>query len=465
MPALPEGFAPGKARMFLIFSGKKRKMDALISDRQAEAFQGKRATATNYLRDGVYMSQTNRGYEYRLLAIFFITWGIVFMDRLAISFLAPIVTPKLNMNNADIGWVGFATSFCFAISSITFGFVSDRLGYRKRVLLPFLLGTAIFSAAGVLVHSFAQLLLVRALVGFCEGPVSPIIYSMLFTVNKENFGRNCGILNSSIGTIGTTIGPVFVTQIAKGYSWQMTFLLSSLPTFVMFLVVWFYVKEIHTEKEPVPEGTKTVGFIDLFKYRNVVVCLFMCVLGLSGYWTMMLFAQVYLVNIARFDLQASGWVTAAMGCLYVVYCIVLPKLADNFGRKPVMFVGFVLSIIAPLFMYLFPGASISVYAYIFFFGFTAAVVPIYMTMVPMESVPLSLVATGSALVQGTGDCLGAAVWPVIAGKIADAKGLPFMMLAAALLLVITALLSLMLKETRPRKKPPVKTEKYDLASA
>ena len=406
------------------------------------------------------MTATTRGYEYKLLAIFFITWGIVFMDRLAISFLAPIVAPKLNMNNADIGWVGFATSFCFAISSITFGFVSDRLGYRKKLLLPFLLGTAIFSAAGVMVQSLPQLLIIRALVGFCEGPVSPLIYSMLFSVNKESFGRNCGILNSSIGTIGTTIGPVFITQLAKGYSWQMTFLLSSVPTFIMFLAVWFFVKEIHVEKETVRDGAKEVGFLDLFKYRNVVVSLIMCILGLSGYWTMMLFAQLYLVNVSHFDLQASGWVTAAMGVLYIVYCIFVPKLADNFGRKPVMFIGLLLSIIAPLFMYIFPGATISVYTYIFFFGFTAAVVPIYMTMVPMESVPVTMVATVGALVQGVGDLLGGAVWPVIAGKIADSKGLPSMMLAASLLLVITALLTLMVKETRPRKRSSAAAAKF-----
>jgi MFS family permease len=410
------------------------------------------------------MTDTKRGYEYRLLAIFFITWGIVFMDRLAISFLAPIVTPKLHMNNADIGWVGFATSFCFAISSIIFGFVSDRLGYRKKVLLPFLLGTAVFAAAGVLVHSFSQLLLVRALVGFCEGPVSPLIYSMLFSVNKESFGRNCGILNSSIGTIGTTIGPVFITQLAAGYSWQMTFLLSSLPTFVMFFVVIFFVREIHVEKEAVQDGVQIAGFTDLFKYKNVVICLIMCVLGLSGYWTMMLFASVYLVNVSHFNLQAMGWVTSAMGVLYIIYCVLVPKLADNFGRKPVMFVGLVFSIIAPLFMYLFPGASISVYTYILFFGFTAAVIPIYMTMVPMESVTISLVATVGALVQGIGDLLGAAVWPVMAGEIADAAGLPFMMLSASLLLAVTAVLTLTIKETRPRKRAVAAKKGSDTAS-
>jgi MFS family permease len=398
------------------------------------------------------MTRTSRGYEYRLLAIFFVTWGIVFMDRLAMSFLAPIIMPKLHLNNTDIGWIGFSTAFFFAISSIVFGFVSDRLGYRKKILLPFLLGTALFSAAGIMVDSFPQLLLVRALVGFFEGPVSPLIYSMLFSVNRESFGRNCGILNSSVGTIGTTVGPVFITQLAAAYSWQTTFLLSSLPTFVIFFAVFFFVREIHVEKEIVQDGAKRVGFTDLFRYRNVVICLVMCVLGLAGYWTMMLFASLYLVNISHFDLQSMGWVTSAMGVLYIIYCIFVPKLADNFGRKPVMFVGLVFSIIAPLFMYLFPGAVISVYTYIFFFGFTAAVVPIYMTMVPMESVPVTLVATVGALVQGTGDLLGAAVWPVIAGKIADVAGLPIMMLVASLLLTITTVLALALKETRPRKQ-------------
>jgi len=163
---------------------------------------------------------------------------------------------------------------------------------------------------------------------------------------------------------------------------------------------------------------------------------------------------VYLVNVSHFNLQAMGWVTAAMGILDIVYCIFVPKLADNFGRKPVMFVGLLFSIVPPLFMYLFSGASVSVYTYILFFGFTAAVIPIYMTMVPMESVPVTLVATVGALVQGMGDLLGAAVWPVVAGKIADAAGLPFMMLAASLLLVITAVLALTLKETRPREQSP-----------
>jgi len=302
-----------------------------------------------------------------------------------------------------------------------------------------------------MVHSFTQLLIVRALIGFCEGPISPMVYYMLFSVNRESFGRNCGILNSSVGTIGATIGPVFITQIAKGYSWQMTFLLSSLPTFIMFFVVFFFVKEIHAEKEVVQEGSKRVGFLDVFKYRNVVLTLIMCVLGLCGYWTMMIYAQVYLVNISHFNLQSAGWITSAMGILYIIYCIFVPKLADTYGRKPVMFAAFLLSIIAPLFMYLFPGGMISVYTYIFFFGFTAAVVPIYMTMVPMESVPVTLIATVGALVQGTGDLLGGAVWPVIAGMIADSAGLPIMMLSAALLLGITALLTFGLKETRPRK--------------
>jgi predicted MFS family arabinose efflux permease len=237
------------------------------------------------------------------------------------------------------------------------------------------------------------------------------------------------------------------------FFWQMTFLLSSIPTFVILFFVIFFVKEPSLGVQPGKEGqiTPKIKYTDVFKYRNVIFCLFMCVLGLSGYWTMMIFAPVYLVNVSHFNIQSMGWVTAAMGILLFVYNIVVPKLSDNLGRKPVLFTALILAIISPLFMYLFPGTTLSSYTYVFFFGFTGAVVPIYMTMLPMESVPVTMIATVGALVQGTGDLLGAAVWPVIAGKIADTAGLPTMMLISAILMIITVILSRFIIETRPPK--------------
>jgi MFS family permease len=399
------------------------------------------------------MSNTNRRYEYTVLAIFFFTWGIIFMDRLAISFLLPIIVPKLGLNNTDVGFIGFVTTACFAVSSVVFGALSDKLGYRKKLLLPFIFGTGVFAGLGVVTETFGQLLVVRGLVGFCEGPISPLIYSILFDINKDTFGRNCGIINASVGAIGATFGSVFITQLAMRYTWQDTFLLSSLPTFVMFVLVALFVKEVKVKPEAGTEGQvqQKAAYKDIFKYRNVVLCCLICVLGMAAYWTLMLFSSLYLVNIMHFSVETMGWVTSAMGALYIIYSLLVPKLADNFGRKPVLITGLALSILGPLSMYLFQGNVAAAYMYVLFGGFTAAVIPIFLTMIPMETVPVTLVVTVGSFVQGMGDLFGSAIWPVAAGRIADVAGLPFMMLMAALLLTVTTALSFGLNETRPRK--------------
>lgn len=400
------------------------------------------------------MNSNNRRYEYAMVIMFFFTWGLVFMDRLAISYLFPTIQRHIHVTNTDVGIIGFVTAACFAVSSIVFGTLADKMGYKKRFIVPFLLGTAVFSAAGVFTHTIEQLIIVRALVGFCEGPIAPLLYSALSVISsKDTFGRNCGVLNAGVGAIGATFGPVFITQLVAHFSWQYTFLLSSLPTFVMCALIAVFMKEIRTEPEVSDDGqiVKRPSMLDIFKYRNVVLCIIINIMVMCGYWTLMLFAPLYLVNISHFSVQTMGWVSSIMGILYIIYSILIPKLSDNFGRKPLLVVPLVLSIITPAAMFFFPGNLVSAYLYVAFGGVIAGVCPLFMNIIPLESVPLNLRATVGAVIQGFGDFLGAACWPILAGRIADAKGLPFMMLMAALLVTVAFITSVFVNETHPRR--------------
>jgi MFS family permease len=306
---------------------------------------------------------------------------------------------------------------------------------------------------GIFCHSYNQLLVVRTFVGIAEGPMLPLMMSALNVASDpKRFGMNSGIVNAGVGAIGATLGPVLITQLVAHYSWNMTFLLSALPTFVMVILLAIFLKEV---KVTSPAGTAAVEkpkFGDVFKYRNVVLCILICILSLCGYWTLMLFAPLYLVNVSKLSVQNMGWVSGIMGVLYILYCIIVPKMSDNFGRKPVLMGAFLLSAVAPLAMYLFQGSTSSVVMYAIFGGFTACMTPIYMTLVPMESVPVNLIATANAVVMGAGDLFGSASYPILAGRIADAKGLPFMMLFAAMLLVLAILFSFGLIETHPRRE-------------
>lgn len=50
------------------------------------------------------------GYENKLLAILSLSFGFVFFDRLALSFLFPFVSTELKLTNAHLGTLSSALS-------------------------------------------------------------------------------------------------------------------------------------------------------------------------------------------------------------------------------------------------------------------------------------------------------------------------------------------------------------------
>lgn len=392
-------------------------------------------------------------YELTTVVIFFFTWGFVFLDRLAISFLLPVIQPALNITNTQVGILGFVTTAAYAISAIFFGAVSDKSGLRKRWLLIFTLITAIASGCCALATSYGSLLLLRLIVGIGEGPLFALMMSILVHSSGENkFGRNSGIVNVGVGLLAVTLGPILVTQIVAFATWQVTFLLASIPSFVMVAIIAKFIKEIHVKPASDienPELGKNTSFGKLLKYRNIPVCILISIFSMAGFWTLALYASLYLVNVAGLTVQQMGFAASAMGILYMVYSFLAPKLSDNLGRKPALIIFYFLCILAPLFMFLFPGTQFSVIAYIIFGGVPGAMTPIFAVCIPMETVEDSLRATAQGTVNGVGELIGGSCFPIAVGKVADLHGLAATMGLGAVFLGIDFILSFFVKESNP----------------
>ena len=196
----------------------------------------------------------------------------------------------------------------------------------------------------------------------------------------------------------------------------------------------------------------TSGYIEVLKIRNVAICAMLAILQIGGYWLLAFYAPLYLVNISKLSVQSMGWVCSLMGIAAMISSILMPKLSDNYGRKPLIVLSFAIAAITPLFFFLFQGSTISIATYILFGGFVGCMSPVILAVIPSESeVPMQLKLTATALIMGLGDFIGGAVWPLAGGSIADAKGIPFMMLVGAVLMVVATLVGLGLKETHSRK--------------
>src|SRR5579872_3430447 len=102
-------------------------------------------------------------YQVLLVALLSATFGIVFFDRNALNFLMPFVLRDLHLSNTRIGLLASALSLTWACAAFAIGFVSDRTGSRKGVLILATLFFSLCSFWSGIASSFAMLLASRML--------------------------------------------------------------------------------------------------------------------------------------------------------------------------------------------------------------------------------------------------------------------------------------------------------------
>jgi MFS family permease len=401
------------------------------------------------------VEKANRIYENKLIILFFLTWGFLFIDRLAISFVMPVIVPELEISNTQVGIVNMAFTIAWGVSAILFSGIADKLGNLKRWLLLSGFLTAIFGALCALSASFGTLVLFRTLVGVAEGPFSTFVMAMLGkSISKDRLGLGVGVVNAGVSVVAITLGPILLTQLVAITTWQMSFFAAASPGFIFMIVVWKFVRPVPDERRAqTAEGGVSPGknmFAELWSYRNFRVCCILAATHMSGYYVMQIFASLYWTNVADLGVQTMGFLISGMGIFGIITSIALPKISDVYGRKPVMLISYILCILPSLSMFLFPGSVLSMGLYVLLAGLPGALGIFWINLIPIETLPPYLTSTGISIPMSLGEFIGGAAVTTFAGAIADAYGLSTMMVIVSVGFAVSFLVCLPLLETAPR---------------
>ena len=154
-------------------------------------------------------------YENRLLFVLSLSFGFVFFDRNAMSFLAPFVAADLSLSNTQIGLLISALSLTWALSGYLLGARSDRSGRRKPYLLVAVIVFSVCSFFSGLASSFFMLLAARLLMGVAEGPILPISQTLMaMNSTASRRGHNMGIMqNFGSNLLGSCIAPLLLLSL------------------------------------------------------------------------------------------------------------------------------------------------------------------------------------------------------------------------------------------------------------
>ncbi len=392
------------------------------------------------------------GYEWKIILILSLTFGLVGLDRFILPVLFPAFMDELGLTYADLGnLVGILAVF-WGLSAFAMGFLSDRVG-RRKVLIPAVVIFSLMSAFSGMVGGLVSLLLIRAIMGLAEGPVASIGVAVAVEASHpKRRGMNNGIFQCMISLMGNAVGPIIATQLLLVTDWRSVFLLVGIPGLIMAAVMWFLVRE----PAAAPAGSTPVerpSFTSLFSHRNVGLSMLTLMCAMGGIFVMGAMMPSYLTDYLGLTVQQMGYVTSAIGFGGALGQFAMPTLSDFIGRKITILISYLL---AAVFIWLFVRTGVDNLAALFWLLFFAALfnfsaLATLAGPVAAEAAPVGMIASVAGLVIGAGEVFGGGIAPMIAGQIATSSGIQNVFTFVIASLIVGFVIALFLKETAPRR--------------
>lgn len=398
-------------------------------------------------------------YETRLIWVLTITFGFVFLDRNAASFLMPLIANDLHFNNSQVGLVASALSFTWAVGAFLGGAYSDRTGNRKSFLLIAVVAFSLCSFASGLAFSFGTLLAARLLMGLFEGPILPICQSLVaIESSADKRGNNMGVMqNFGSNILGSFVAPLALVAIASAYHWRWAFFVSGVPGLIMAVLIAKFVRQPAAAAAPERSSAEAVtpavqtgmGYRDMLRHRNLWLCMLMSIFMVAWMVLGWAFLPLFYTKVRHIGNGEMSVLMSVLGLSAAFFSFVVPRLSDRFGRRPIIVIFNFVGLLVPFAALQFRGSPFMLGALIFVGWSASGTFPLFMGTVPSETIPARYVATSLGMVVGLGEILGGVSAPAIAGRAADLYGLqaPVMIMAACAL--VGTVLALFLRETAP----------------
>jgi MFS transporter, ACS family, hexuronate transporter len=397
-----------------------------------------------------------RPYENFLVIMMFLVVGLVFLDRLSLGFIFPKIAPELGLSNTQLGITVSVTGLFFGLSTLIFASLSDFLGKKKPMLVIFVFLFSIATLLSGIVGSFATLLLVRGIMGLAEGPVMPLVQSIVIHESSEKRrGFNMGIVQSSSSLIGGTLAPVITVALAASFGWRSSFYIIAIPGIIMGLLLWKFLKE----PKPLEVGQVAVlkakptkaDYINVFKTRNVWLSTIVGICNMIYILTLTAFLPTIYAKSTNFGETKIGILLGLMGLMMFIGQFGGAAISDRVGRLPAIKIFSLLAIFLPIAIVLSYNNFGLLLISILIFSLGNGYQPLIMNIIPAESVSRAFSASAISFVILTSEIIGGSFGPTLSGILADRLGLMAPLWVTAAAAIVGFLCTFGIRETAPIK--------------
>jgi MFS family permease len=368
-----------------------------------------------------------------VLLMLCLMYFITYIDRVNVSSAAAGFGKDFDLSKTQIGFVFSAFAYPYLIFQIIGGWVSDRFGAKRTLIVSGLIwavATVLTGFAGGLV----SLVFARVLLGLGEGATFPAATSaMSVWIPKESRGFAQGITHA-FARVGNAAAPAMIIFIMVEYGWRWSFYLSGVLSFA-WVIFWMFSftekpanhprmtpEELATKPEP-KKASFNLPWGPLFKRMFPVTLVYFCygwTLWLFLSWIPQYFLHSYDMDIKKSAIFASGvFFAGVVGD--TLGGIISDRILKNTGsfkkaRTNMVIICMLLTLLSLLPILFVHDITISAICLSAGFFFAE------LTIGPMWAIPMDIAPEFSGTASGmmnTGSALAAIISPVVSGYVID----------------------------------------------
>jgi MFS family permease len=364
------------------------------------------------------------------------------------------VRQELGLTTAEGGWLGSVTLLAAAAGGITFGWIADRFGRTRALMLSVIL-YSVFTAACGFATTYAQFILFRILLGLGMGGEWASGAALVSeTWPAEHRGKALGFMQSG-WAIGYAAAALVNGLVQPAFGWRAVFFIGILPA---FFTIWVRrnVKEPEIwRRAAVTHGTRP-SLAALFRSGLAPVTIALTLMNsfaLFGWWSFNLWLPSYLNEpverggLGMRMLSTSTQIIVMQIGMWLGY-VTFGFISDAIGRKRT-YTTYLLAAAALIFLYvsvhaplllLVLGPFVAFFATGHFSGFGAVTAEIY---------PTAIRGTAQGFTYNLGRVVSAAA-PFAVGTLAQTHGFATALSIASVAFVAAAGMWVFIPETKGR---------------
>jgi MFS family permease len=382
-------------------------------------------------------------------------WMLDSFDVTLFALVLPAVRADLGLSTAAGGALGSVALLAAAAGGVCFGWLSDRFGRTRALMLSVVL-YSVFTAACGFATTFAQFVVFRIFLGLGMGGEWASGATLVSeTWSAEHRGKALALMQSA-WAIGYALGAAVNYVVQPAFGWRAVFFVGILPA---FLTLWVRrnVEEPEIWRRAQRGGTGRPSLRRLFDRDLAGLTIALTLMNactLFGWWSFNLWLPSYLQEPAARGgvglrmLSSSAMIVVMQVGMWLGY-ITFGIVSDRIGRKPT-YVGYLLAAAVLLFVYvsvrvplvlLALGPFVAFFATGYFSGFGAVTAEIF---------PTRIRSIAQGFTYNIGRIVSAAA-PFTVGALAQTHGFGAALSISSLAFLLAALLWIWIPETRGRQ--------------